>query len=218
VSVLLNELEALALTTPSALTALSSESVVIFLFAEHYLSKAFNWLDTTENPMDTISAADEERIHDLVSRAEYELMRPLIGVPFPYVTVNPPVGTLPCDGSTYVRSDYPLLYAALDPAFIVDADNFVTPDLRGRTIIGVSASYPMGATGGEAEHTLIVNEMPSHTHGYSHPEIPTLVFEPGEVPVSTIDLFPDVTSSAGGDQPHNNMQPYIALKYCMGAA
>jgi hypothetical protein len=40
-----------------------------------------------------------------------------------------------------------------------------TPDLRGRFILGQSASYPFGASGGAATMTLVVNNLPDHTHG-----------------------------------------------------
>lgn len=39
-----------------------------------------------------------------------------------------------------------------------------TPDLRDRFIVGAGSSYSVGATGGEASHTLTVDEMPSHSH------------------------------------------------------
>ena len=39
-----------------------------------------------------------------------------------------------------------------------------TPDLRDRFIVGAGSSYSVGAKGGEATHTLTVDEMPSHDH------------------------------------------------------
>ena len=39
-----------------------------------------------------------------------------------------------------------------------------TPNLMDRFIVGAGSSYGVGATGGEAQHTLTVNEMPSHNH------------------------------------------------------
>ena len=39
-----------------------------------------------------------------------------------------------------------------------------TPDLRGKFIAGAGASYSVGHTGGEEQHTLTVDELPSHNH------------------------------------------------------
>lgn len=161
----------------------------------------------------------------------------MIGSIFPYMTAYAPVGCLVCDGDTYAREDYPKLYAALDAAFIVDADNFVVPDLRGKTVIGAGdggADYtnrPVGQIGGEEAHQLTVTELASHGHtdlGHSHiynpPGTALPVVAPGEVPVTAINLLPGLTAEAyaniqntGADEPHNNMQPYLALNYCVVA-
>jgi len=81
---------------------------------------------------------------------------------------------LPCDGSTHLRVDYPALYLALDAAFIVDADHFITPDLRGRVIVASGngpglSPYAVGATGGEEKHALSQIEGPSHSHELTDP-------------------------------------------------
>jgi len=138
-------------------------------------------------------------------------------------------GLLLCDGSSYERTDYPALYDVLDAAFIVDADNFVTPDLRGRVAIGASTDFAIGDTGGETEHTLDTSEMPSHAHtdtGHIHPlagEVPGLALAPGELPVD-VPGSTEVTGigyaaigDTGGGGAHNNMQPYLALRYYIQA-
>lgn len=88
-----------------------------------------------------------------------------------------------------------------------------TPDLRGRFVLGASDEYVMGnPPGGEKEHTLTVEEMPSHFHktyavttGGSNSWVGTNL----SFGVRT------KTDSAGGDQPHNNMPPYYILAYIM---
>jgi microcystin-dependent protein len=154
----------------------------------------------------------------------------LAGVILPYVTSDPPVFALPCDGSTYLRADYPALYAVLDSSFIVDPDHFVTPDLRDRVMLGEGSSYAVGDVGGEAEHTLTITEMPSHAHtdaGHTHAEIAAVsaVINGGlEAPAAAAIPTGALTGSGfaniqntGGDGAHNNLQPYLAVKFCIVA-
>lgn len=161
--------------------------------------------------------------------------QPMIGVIFPFVTTDPPLGSLECNGATYNRVDYPTLYAQLDAVFIVDADTFIVPDLRGRTVIGAGTGSGLspravGAIGGEETHQIIISEMPSHSHtdvGHSHAEITAT---PVVIPVGLGAAAPSAIPGAGvtgvgsanltntgGDQAHNNMQPFTALKYCIVA-
>lgn len=43
-----------------------------------------------------------------------------------------------------------------------------TPDLRDRFIVGSGSEYTIGETGGEKEHTLTTDEMPSHSHNLTY--------------------------------------------------
>lgn len=151
----------------------------------------------------------------------YELFRnfkPMVGVIMPCVMAVIPSNWLLCDGSTYLREDYPNLYAVLDPVFIVDADSFTVPDLRGRTVIGANGAFPVNIDGGEIEHTLTEAEMPSHSHTYVPPTINVDVEAPGVPdPVAAGLGLPTQTGSAGGNQAHNNMQPYLPLRYVIWA-
>jgi len=82
---------------------------------------------------------------------------------------------------------------------------------RDKTIIGSGSSYSRGATGGEASHTLNVAEMPSHSHSGR-----AMLGSYGWCPKAGCGDYGPVGAigSEGGNQPHNNMQPYIALLYC----
>jgi len=145
----------------------------------------------------------------------------LIGTIFAHALAVAPIGSLSCDGATYLRADYPDLYDALNAAFIVDATHFRVPDARGRNLIGVgqgagltNRSIDDGA--GAETHTLSVTEMPSHNHFYY--DFPTpAVAAPGALPFGSGIFQPLATSSAGGDGAHNNMSPFRALHYAIWA-
>lgn len=79
--------------------------------------------------------------------------------------INNPPGTIPCDGRSLSRTDYPELFDAIGTKYGTDSNStFNIPDLRGRCAIGVSDSYNLGATGGEETVTLTKAMMPAHTH------------------------------------------------------
>jgi microcystin-dependent protein len=129
-------------------------------------------------------------------------------------TEDYPPNVLPCNGQVYNRVDYPELYAVLWTPFIIDEDQFFTPQLGGLVLIGEGESfitgtdYDRGDFGGEEEHTLTNAEIPAQSHTYNTTELSVPVVAPGEVPVAGIDLIPNVTGNTGGGNPHNNMQPF----------
>lgn len=147
----------------------------------------------------------------------------MIGTLCTYFTTDPPVGVLPCDGGTYDRVDYPVLYDLIDSFYVVDADQFTTPDLRGRAIIGEGsgaglATRDLGDLGGSETVTLDITEMPSHTHQYSDAGLPDLpVVSPGELFANAFGGASN-TTSAGGDQPHENMPPFAVVRFGIWAA
>jgi microcystin-dependent protein len=120
---------------------------------------------------------------------------------------------------------------------------FGLPDLRGRVAIGPGngpglPSYNLGQIGGQENVTLTTNEMPSHTHAAAasgglqtgtgkgdsgNPQgnyiddssIATDLFKPtGGGPIMKGGEGLTVTNAnTGGNQGHNNMQPYLVLNY-----
>lgn len=210
---------------------LSGDSLALFLSTEE-LTEIERWTNAGEEPDFTT----RDTIEALTALAYLELMEnALLGTIAPFATASPPEGMLECDGTTYLRTDYPDLYAALDTAFIVDADHFLTPDLRGRTILGAGSgtglsTYAVGDAGGEETHQLTTAELASHSHGvtdpaHSHTEItstPTVITigagapAPSAVPgvgVTGASLTGISINSAGSDNAHENRQPYLALRF-----
>ena len=90
--------------------------------------------------------------------------------------------------------------------------------LQGRFILGAGMGYVLGATGGEANVTLTVDQMPNHDHGVIDGDTRVTVgfsFGAG-IPGVEIQSWSNVdnvgkvifTDAKGGNQSHNNMPPY----------
>ena len=86
-----------------------------------------------------------------------------------------------------------------------------TIDLRDKFVLGAGNGYSVGATGGEATHTLTINEMPSHSHSISYGRSGGL----GQPTAADLDSGGSTaaTSTEGYGDAHNNMPPYYALCY-----
>ena len=86
-------------------------------------------------------------------------------------------------------------------------------------IVGAGARYQYpGEIGGEREVTLTIPQMPTHGHRVQYGGADTAVNDSNMDPGSNWGvrgtIGPAITSEAGGNQPHPNMPPYIALYFC----
>lgn len=244
----LDALLAQAIDNYPVTATLAPEVVAVLFYALSRVENPQSWIDYTRDPVDDISSVDEDLIDELIAAANLAIITPEVGFIKPYITTSPPDNTIPCDGGTYNREDYPLLYAVIDSTFIVDSDHFTTPNLQGLVLIGAgtngASTFTLGDTGGEYEHTLDTSEIPSHAHSqdnptvidpsHSHVEsaaIPTAILIGAGVPAPS--ALPSISSTApaltgisvlagsihntGGDGPHNNIQPFGVVKYCVQA-
>jgi microcystin-dependent protein len=160
----------LALYAEGQIVRLNKDSLTLLLMLTEFANTT-SW----NNAGETLTDAEEDNLDAIVSQTFADLEGfAMLGTIFPYATATTPSGALDCDGSTYLRTDYPNLYAALDSAFIVDADHFKVPDLLGRTVIGVGhgtglSTYAMDASGGAEGHVLSTAELPNHNHAVTDP-------------------------------------------------
>lgn len=144
---------------------------------------------------------------------------------------DPTAKWAPCDGKPVNISDYPALFTVIGTTYGGDGKTvFNLPDLRGRTLIGVSPLDDLAQVGGLAQVILDADTMPPHDHalgaiagpGDSSLAADRLFAQPVAADGKTaIDVYAPATplvvlaegsiQSAGGGAPHDNMQPYLAV-------
>jgi microcystin-dependent protein len=146
-----------------------------------------------------------------------------------------PTGWAMCNGQLLPISQNTALFSLLGTSYGGDGKStFGLPNLQGSAPLhqgqgpGLS-SYFVGQAGGVETVTLLQTELPAHTHqasavsgdGPTSPVGNTWGTAPGRTPPPMyVDGTPNVTmgnalSAAGGSQPHNNMQPYLTLNFCI---
>ena len=136
---------------------------------------------------------------------------------------NPPNGWLICDGNL-VTSDYPNLKTFLEDNF----GSYKLPDLRGRAVIGAGqgeglSSRPIGQEVGEENHTLTLDEMPSHFHSFddyhyidSEKKDPDYATKRGD-DAGRRTTTKHETYKEGKDKSHNNMPPSLVVNFIIKA-
>jgi microcystin-dependent protein len=148
-----------------------------------------------------------------------------------------PVGWLACNGAAVSISTYEVLFTLIGTTFGGDGrSNFCVPDLRGRAPIhqGTGANLTprvLGASGGSESVTILLDQLPSHTHtmyastGAAQTPTPgsgyVLAAPDDELYLDNVSglvpsvLDPRSSSLAGGNQPHDNMMPSLTAQYCI---
>lgn len=206
---IISDIEALAGSGAySGLAALNNYSVAILLSALTFVRLHSNW----QGAGYTLTDAEIDKVDAWIAQIEVELMTSTIGMIIPFANSVTPTGMLLCDGTQYLRTDYPALYDVLDTAFIDDADHFTVPDLTDRFIYGDGTFNP-GDTGGSSTVALSTNELPPHAHSYLAPNTTLSVGGAGAPTPANIGTVPSVTGSQGSGAAHENMPPYLVLKY-----
>jgi len=146
-----------------------------------------------------------------------------------------PKGWAFCDGQILPLSQNTALFSLLGTTYGGDGkSNFALPNMQGNAPMhpgqgpGLSL-HDLGETGGSETVSLLESEIPSHSHGLMASN------QPGEDPQAVAEAFArsvganlyqasnanvgpmydGTIAPAGGDQPHNNMQPYLTLNFCI---
>src|SRR3954451_21239203 len=149
-----------------------------------------------------------------------------------------PKGWAWCDGQLLPLSQNTALFSLLGTYYGGDGKStFALPDLQGSAPmhpgLGPGGSeHFLGEQGGVESVQLIQSEMPLHTHVVNGSNGPANLQAPGSDrvlgratnnvyldtasnPLNPPPMAPLALSLAGGGQPHNNMQPYLTLNFCI---
>jgi microcystin-dependent protein len=147
-----------------------------------------------------------------------------------------PKGWAFCDGQLLPLSQNTALFSLLGTTYGGDGkSNFALPNMQGNAPMhpgqgpGLSL-HDLGETGGSQTVTLLDSEMPAHSHSLNASNQPGEDPAPGSTEAlarstganlyqtsatGLVQLAPQAVAPAGGDQPHNNMQPYLTLNFCI---
>jgi microcystin-dependent protein len=139
----------------------------------------------------------------------------------------PPAGWLFCEGQLLPVAEHETLFQLIGTTYGGDGQStFALPDLRGRLPLHQGNGFILAQTGGVEEVTLTSQQIPVH----SHPLLVSadnatqasaaggvLAQTPSHTPyvadVPDTGLHPDAVASAGGTQPHTNLQPYLCVSF-----
>jgi microcystin-dependent protein len=146
-----------------------------------------------------------------------------------------PKGWAFCDGQILPLSQNTALFSLLGTTYGGDGkSNFALPDMQGNTPMhpgqGPGLSLPdLGETGGSDTVSLLESEIPAHSHslmafsGVGNRTTPVnnsisrvtgaTPYVPGSP--ALVNMADVAITPAGGDQPHNNMMPYLTMNFCI---
>jgi microcystin-dependent protein len=146
-----------------------------------------------------------------------------------------PKGWAWCDGQLLPLSQNTALFSLLGTTYGGNGkSNFALPDLQGRAPMhpgqgpGLSL-HDLGETGGSETVSLLESEIPAHAHtlratfddgdlGAPAPNRCLAKSGNGIIYAAAANLTPEAPEAltpAGGDQPHNNLQPYLTFYFCI---
>jgi microcystin-dependent protein len=147
-----------------------------------------------------------------------------------------PKGWAFCDGQIMSISQNTALFSLLGTTYGGDGKStFALPNMQGNAPMhpgqgpGLSL-HDLGETGGSQTVTLLESEIPAHSHAMVAAPNVALVKLPGpsvsmarskngtayqNTPGNFVAMNANAIAPSGGDQPHNNMQPYLTLNFCI---
>lgn len=146
-----------------------------------------------------------------------------------------PKGWAQCNGQLLPITSNQTLFQLIGTTYGGNGvNNFALPDLRGRVVVSSGqgaglSNYTIGQLNGTENVTLITSQIPQHSHTLAASSAAGNSASPsGNYPAVNSEgvlqyssAAPDTSMNAGiigltgGNQPHNNLQPYLVMNYCI---
>ena len=140
----------------------------------------------------------------------------------------PPKGWALCNGQVLPINQNQALFSLLGTTYGGNGQTtFALPDLRGKVPLHMGNGFILGQAAGQEAHTLTISELPQHLHfvnvsstasgGVDNPTNNFLgsANDLYHQPTGLTSMNPATIGPTGGSQPHQNMQPYLTLNFCI---
>ena len=138
-----------------------------------------------------------------------------------------PAGWMFCEGQLLPISENEVLFQLIGTTYGGDGQsNFGLPDLRGRLPMHQSNSVPLAQMSGAETVTLTQLQLPVHSHRFNGAAVTGDQTNAGNnLPANSLNVTTYVNANpdgnmntaavtpAGGNQPHDNMQPFLVLDF-----
>jgi microcystin-dependent protein len=150
---------------------------------------------------------------------------PFLGQIIPVSFNFPPKGWAFCNGTLFPINQNQALFSLLGTTYGGNGQTtFALPNLQGRVPMHFGNGHTLGETGGTESVTLNASQIASHSHTVSQPASKdeettnrpdNAYFTAGGAYTGSANasLGGTTTSNVGGNQPHSNVQPYLAIPF-----